>query len=35
MKKMVLQVPLQHKAENFEPETCMVEKIVLLAAHGV
>ena len=30
MKKMVLKVPLQHKAESLEPETCVVEKIVLL-----
>ena len=30
MKKMVLKVPLQHKVECFEPETCVVEKVVLL-----
>ena len=30
MKKMVLKVPLQHKAECFAPETCVVEKVVLL-----
>ena len=30
MKKLVLQVPLSHKPECFEPERCIVEKTVVL-----
>ena len=30
MKKLVLQVPLSHKPEYFNPERCVVEKTVVL-----